>query len=67
MNNFRNVDVWGQSTSSYPSMHPHIRAITGARSAGVFGSSNTYFVGGNPGEGRRAHWFWPGFPSSQSH
>jgi hypothetical protein len=65
-NNFHNVDVWGQSSSAYPSIYPHIRATTALRSAGLFLNGSTYMVGGNSGEGLKSMWFNPfsSYPSA---
>ena len=58
-NNYSNVNVWGQTTSSYPSTHPHVRATTAARTMGAFWNGKTYMVGGNYGQGAQSHWFTP--------
>lgn len=60
MSNYRNVATWGQSTSAYPSMYPHIRSTTALRTMGAFWNGNTYMVGGNHGQGAQSQWFMPG-------
>lgn len=55
LNNFKNVEVWGQSTSSFPSFLPDYRATSIARSTPGVGSIGwdvgpTYMVAGNSGE-----------------
>ena len=65
--NFRNVESWGQSTSSYPSLNPHIRSTSALRTMGLFLNGQTYMVGGKKGsgDGKQAHWFIPGaYPSA---
>ncbi len=60
LSNYGDVEVRGQSTSSYPSFYTNIRATSiarnynwpGAWSTG--GSEKTYMVGGNQGEGGKA-------------
>jgi hypothetical protein len=53
--NFRNADVWGQSTSSFPSFVPDYRVTSVARSMGMgWNVGKTYMVGGNAGRGRTA-------------
>ncbi|AYN01635.1 hypothetical protein MQX03_14415 [Chryseobacterium aahli] len=59
LSNFKNVEVWGQSTSSFPSFYPDYRVTSAARSTGDNGfgwdiRGNTYQVAGNPGEGWKA-------------
>lgn len=62
--NFKDVEIWGQSTSSFPSFYPDYRVTSAARSTGDNGfgwdfRSNTYQVAGNPGEGWKAISFSP--------
>ncbi|MDR0541511.1 MAG: hypothetical protein LBH19_04785 [Dysgonamonadaceae bacterium] len=66
LDNMSGVNVWGQSTSAYPSMYPNIRATTAARTAGLFLNGSTYMVGGNSGEGLKSMWFNPfsSYPSA---
>ena len=57
--NFKDVQVWGQSTSSFPSFYPDYRVTSLARSLGDNGTgwdlrANTYQVAGNQGEGSQA-------------
>lgn len=59
LSNFKEVSVWGQSTSSFPSFYPDFRVTSVARSVGKNGMGwnireNTYQVGGNDGEGSKA-------------
>ena len=59
--NFKDVNVWGQQTSSYPSFSPYVRATSFARTAGYgYGIGSTYMVGGSAGQGKQAHWFTRG-------
>jgi hypothetical protein len=58
--NFDNVQVAGQSTSSFPSFYPKIIVTNVARSyypAIGFLVGDTYMVGGNKGVGSSAMWF----------
>ncbi len=62
LDNFRDVQVAGQSTSAYPSFSPLIRTTNLARAAYPsvgFSTGETYLVGGNGSEGRQAMWFTP--------
>jgi len=56
--NFKDIEVWGQSSSSFPSFYPDKRFTTVARSTGENGSgwdvAETYQVAGNKGEGAKA-------------
>ncbi len=57
--NFKNIEVWGQSTSSFPSFYPDYRVTSVFRSMGENGTGwdvrgNTYQIAGNAGEGRKA-------------
>jgi hypothetical protein len=57
--NFKDVEVCGQTTSSFPSYYPNYRVTSVARSMGGNGTGwdireKTYQVGGNPGEGKKA-------------
>lgn len=59
LSNFKNVEVWGQSTSSFPSFYPDFRVTSVARSIGDNGTGwdirgKTYQVAGNAGEGKKA-------------
>lgn len=55
LDNFKEVIVWGQSTSSFPSFEPHIRVTTLARSTNTgWDMGPTYMVGGKGGEGSSA-------------
>ena len=59
LGNFKDVAVWGQSTSSFPSFYPDYRVTSVARSVGDDGvgwnlRGKTYQVGGNAGEGKKA-------------
>jgi hypothetical protein len=58
LSNFRDVEVWGQSTFSFPSFYPDKRFTTLARSIGENGMgwdvAETYQVAGNVGEGASA-------------
>lgn len=59
LSNFCDVQVWGQSTSSFPSFYPNYRVTSIARSLGENGygwdlRANTYQVAGNAGEGSKA-------------
>lgn len=50
--NFLDSEVWGQSTSSFPSFFPDIRVTSMARNMGIgWFAGKTYMVGGNEGEG----------------
>lgn len=50
--NFANVEVWGQSTSSFPSFLPDYRVTSVARSMDFgWDVAKTYQVGGGSGEG----------------
>lgn len=53
LSNFKDVEVWGQSTSSFPSFYPDYRVTSLARSmdTGWDVRGHTYLVGGNLGEG----------------
>lgn len=67
--NFRNVQVSGQSTSAFPSFSPFIRSNNFARSAESFTKGlipdygyivgDTYMVGGNKSQGLNSMWFTP--------
>lgn len=72
LSNFKDVEVWGQSTSSFPSFYPDYRVTSLARSldekrtGGIVRDgmgwdirSNTYQVGGNAGEGSKAVSYHP--------
>lgn len=53
--NFNGIEVWGQSTSSYPSFLPDIRMTSMARNANTgWNMGPTYMVAGNPEEGRKS-------------
>jgi hypothetical protein len=56
--NFKDVEVWGQSSSSFPSFYPDKRHTSGARSTGDNGMgwdvAETYQVAGNASEGWKA-------------
>jgi hypothetical protein len=58
--NFKDIDVWGQSDSSYPSKFPDYRRTSLARtfdedvSIGGFEVGHTYMVAGNDGEGKKS-------------
>lgn len=53
--NFKDVEVWGQSTSSFPSFVPDYRVTTVARSMHMgWYVGKTYMVGGNAGRGSTA-------------
>ncbi len=55
LNNFKDIVIWGQSTSSYPSFIPDYRVTTAARSMNIgWDVGPTYMVGGNGGEGWKA-------------
>ncbi len=57
LSNFENVEIWGQSTFSFPSLFPHRRKTTVDRSIppdGYGWAGPTYMVGGNPNEGASA-------------
>jgi len=56
LSNMRDVNIWGQASSSYPSDNPYYRQTSLTRSMGAF-SVPTYLVGGNAGEGRQSLWF----------
>lgn len=62
--NFADVEVWGQSTSSFPSFFPDVRWTSAARSWEIgrdgmgWDVGETYQVGGNKGEGRKAILPW---------
>lgn len=61
--NFKGVQVAGQSSSSFPSFSPFVRATNFARSyyPGIgFSIGETYMVGGNQGEGGQSMWFTTG-------
>ncbi|MGY3795669.1 DUF6443 domain-containing protein [Aquimarina sp. 433] len=64
LGNFEDVNVSGQSTSSYPSTSATERQTTLTRSSQNpklgFGIGETYMVGGNKGEGSNAMWFTSG-------
>ncbi|WP_074407473.1 RHS repeat-associated core domain-containing protein [Aquimarina megaterium] len=60
LDNFKDVNVSGQSTYSYPSFNPNVRSTNYARSTTNpygFGTGDTYMVGGNLGRGAEAMWF----------
>lgn len=51
LKNYKGVTVWGQSTSSYPSIYPDYRVTTPARNVNVtWDLGPTYMVGGNKNE-----------------
>ncbi|WP_144283267.1 hypothetical protein [Chryseobacterium echinoideorum] len=67
LSNFKDVEVWGQSTSSFPSFYPDYRVTSAARSidgdysGGIIENGlgwdirgNTYQVAGNKGEGKKS-------------
>jgi len=58
LSNFKDIEIWGQSTSSFPSFYPDYRVTTIARSTGSNGLGwdvgETYQVAGNAGEGSKA-------------
>ncbi len=55
--NMKNVSVAGQSSYGYPSISPYYRQTTTLRSLSIFPPwGNTYYVGGNKGEGTDAIW-----------
>lgn len=56
LSNFKDVEVWGQSTSSFPSFYPDYRVTSLARSMGTGWDlrGNSYLVGGNGGQGWEA-------------
>lgn len=58
LSNFKDVEVWGQSTSSFPSFYPDFRVTTIARSVGENGTGwnvgPTYQVAGDSGQGSKA-------------
>ena len=59
--NFKDVNVWGQQTSAFPSFTPQIRATNVARSLGLgYNIDDTYMVGGNNNEGWQSLWFTRG-------
>ncbi|WP_271784931.1 hypothetical protein [Aquimarina algiphila] len=53
LSNFRDVEVWGQSTSSFPSFYPDYRVTSLARSMGTGWDirGHSYLVGGDGGKG----------------
>ena len=55
-NNFRNVNVYGQTSYSYPSIYADYREVTYSMTQGEF-SYPTYMVGGNKNQGIAA-FFW---------
>lgn len=56
--NFSNVEVGGQSASSFPSFYPSKRFTSFARSNDLAWSvADTYMVGSKPGKGKEAHFF----------
>jgi len=60
LENFDNVQVSGQSTSSFPSYYPAIRSTNLSRSYAPglgFSTYSTYLVSGNKGEGGKSMWF----------
>ena len=61
LSNFKDVEVWGQSTSSFPSFYPDYRVTSLARNASTGWDlrGNTYLVGGNGGQGWDATSFKP--------
>jgi hypothetical protein len=72
LSNFENVEVWGQSSSSFPSFYPDYRVTSATRSIdkekskGVIENGlgwdfrgKTYQVAGGPGEGKKALSFRP--------
>ncbi|NVK07940.1 MAG: hypothetical protein HWD89_02735 [Tenacibaculum sp.] len=58
LDNFDNVEVSGQQSSSYPSFSPYERRTSVARSGQIpsfgFAFGKTYMVGGSYGQGKRA-------------
>lgn len=57
--NFKEVAVWGQSSSSFPSFFPDYRVTSAARSTPGIGGigwdvGETYMVSGNKGEGKKS-------------
>lgn len=56
--NFKDIEIWGQSSYSFPSFYPDKRYTTLARSMGENGIgwdvAETYQVAGNSGEGSKA-------------
>jgi len=63
--NMKDVNVWGQSSYTYPSMYPHLKASTYIREKGFF-FGPTYMVGGNLEEKTKSFWFYPSssFPAA---
>ena len=62
--NFRDVYIWGQQSTSFPSFSPYLRKTNIARSLGFgYGKGRTYMVGGNANQGKDALGFTSvGFP-----
>ena len=61
LSNYKDVNVWGQQTSAYPSSSPYLRATNMARTFGYgYGIGSTYMVGGNAHQGIQSLWFMPG-------
>lgn len=59
LSNFKDVQVWGQPTSSFPSFYPDYRVTSLARSVGDNGvgwdlRAHSYQVAGNEGQGSKA-------------
>lgn len=58
--NMKNVNVAGQSSYGYPSISPIYRQTTTLRSLSIYPPwGNTYYVGGDKGEGTDAIWGTP--------
>jgi RHS repeat-associated protein len=64
LSNYKDAEVSGQSTSSFPSFYTNVRATNAARSYnwpwGYNTDGDTYMVGGNQGQGGKAQWFTSG-------
>lgn len=59
LSNFKDVEIWGQSLSSFPSFYPDYRVTSVARSIGDNGTGwdfhgKTYQVAAKDGEGKKA-------------
>lgn len=65
LNNFNNVQVSGQTSSTFPSLSPYVRETTLLRSFSPsvgFSGGNTYMVGGADKQGFESLWFMQNNP-----
>jgi len=53
--NFKNVEIWGQSSSSFPSFYPDYRVTSVARSVSISHKGKSLFEGGGWNLGRHTY------------